>query len=72
MFNLEQLLIPENTLNQLASEARISSTSIEGDKALNLVNAELDLKTYIFERYKFAQINAFDPLGEHVLEIDIK
>jgi hypothetical protein len=43
----------------------------ETDKELSRVNAELDLKTFIYERYKHRLAN-FHPQKEHVLEIDIK
>lgn len=41
----------------------------ESDKELSLVNAELDLKSYIYERYLHV-INSFHPDKEHVIEVD--
>lgn len=43
----------------------------ESDKELACVNAELDLKTYLYERYRHRLAN-FQPDKENVLEIDIK
>ncbi len=43
----------------------------ESDRQLSQVNAELDLKTFIYERYKH-RISAFHPDKEHLLEMDIK
>lgn len=44
---------------------------LNSDKELSQVNAELDLKTFLYERYKH-RLAAFDPFKEHVLEVDIK
>jgi hypothetical protein len=44
---------------------------LESDKELSSVNAELDLKTFLYERYKH-RLSSFHPDKEHVLEIDIK
>jgi hypothetical protein len=44
---------------------------LESDRTFGLVNAELDIKTYLYDRYKH-RLNAFHPDKEHVLEIDIK
>lgn len=44
---------------------------LESDKTLSYVNAELDLKTFLYERYKH-RLASFHPDKEHVLEIDIK
>ena len=43
---------------------------LTSDKELSNVNAELDLKTYLFERYSH-RLENFKPNKEHVLEIDI-
>ncbi len=39
---------------------------LESDRQLSLVNAELDLKTFIYERYKH-RISSFHPEKEHLL-----
>lgn len=43
---------------------------LTSDKELSNVNAELDLKTFLFERYKH-RLASFHPDKEHVLEVDI-
>jgi hypothetical protein len=61
---LKENLIKENIFS-------LASAILESNQQLNLANAELDLKTYLYERYK-GRIATFHPDKEHVLEIDIK
>jgi hypothetical protein len=44
---------------------------LETNKKLSLVNAELDLKGYIYERYK-RRIDLFQKGKENLIEIDLK
>ena len=61
---LERGIIKENIVPLL-------NMIFDTDKTLTQVNAELDLKTFLFERYQH-RIQAFDPFKEHLLEIDMK
>jgi hypothetical protein len=72
---LEQIKrnVADNLMQGLAQEniVPLLTIIIESDRTLSLTNAELDLKTFLYERYKH-RINAFHPDKEHILEIDIK
>jgi hypothetical protein len=49
----------------------LTALIFECDQKLNQVNAELDLKSYIYENFK-TTLATLPPNKEHVLEIDIK
>jgi hypothetical protein len=62
------IFFKENLIKQ--STFTLISMILASDKELSNVNAELDLKTFLYERYKH-RLASFNPFKEHVLEIDI-